>query len=148
MEPNVRKELDVFKRMVQNWADSYLWFVTGDNDDCLIDDLQEDINTYLAPQMRRFMEVGHVTVMEYHEFFSDISKIVEGFVEHTKTPPAQKKEIVDVVGLISQFNIHKGLTENNHGGTEFTVGQKIKMADIAVKLIPELIKKRCKCGEK
>lgn len=148
MEPNVRKELDVFKGMVQNWADSYLRFTTGHGDDYLIDDLQEDISTYLVPQMRRFTEVGHVTAKEHHEFFTDISKIVDSFVERIKIPPVQKKEIIDVSGLVSQFNIHRSLTEKNNGGTEFTVGQKIKMADIAVKLIPELIKKRCECGEK
>ena len=60
----------------------------------------------------------------------------------------EKKLEIDTDKLLSQFNIHGGLIDGNHGGHDFNIEQKIKLADIAIILVPALVQKLCSCRGK
>jgi hypothetical protein len=140
--PNVRKELDTLLMQLGSWAESYLKEVTGENDDYLIDDLQKDIMTWMSPYVHRLTAVGHITIPEEAEFWSDVSEKFEEFVNDVREGKRIERVIEeDVDKLVAQFNLHKDLADGGHVGFEFTMEQRVKMGDIARKLIPALQRK-------
>ena len=73
----MQKELDTYKKMVRNWGNSYLSMLRspGDNE-WVVMDLKEDIQTHMAGQVRRFFEVGYLTSEEVQEFWQEVYNIV------------------------------------------------------------------------
>ena len=143
MVPIVRKELDTLLMQLTNWANSYLDEVTGEKDDFLIDDLQSDISTWMEPYVHRLTAVGHITLEEERAFWAEVSEKFDKFVEDVRAGRAGEREVVeeDIEKLTAQFNLHKDLADGGHVGFEFTMEQKVKMGDVARKLIPALERK-------
>jgi len=149
MDTKVRKELETFKQMVLNWRESYLLWVEDDGNEWLIQELQDEISTFMEPQVRRFRETEYITSKEASEFWAEIGQSVEDFAKDVMAGKRKEKRVkVDVVKHLSQFNVHKSLIEGGHGGFDFIAEQKTKLADIAIILIPALVGKLCRCGEK
>jgi len=69
MDDNVRKELDVLKGMLNNWKTGFLSWASpdGDNDYVLLE-FTEEIQTNLYPYVRRLHETKYITVEEAKEF--------------------------------------------------------------------------------
>lgn len=69
MEENVRKELDVLKGMLNNWKTGFLSWASpdGDNDYVLLE-FREEIQTNLYPYVRRLYETNYITDEEAKEF--------------------------------------------------------------------------------
>jgi len=69
MEDNVRKELDGLKGMLNNWKTGFLSWASpdGDNDYVLLE-FTEEIQTNLYPYVRRLFETNHLTDSEAKEF--------------------------------------------------------------------------------
>ena len=146
MKENVKEELDCLKQMVLNWRRGYLgWVEDGDNK-WLIQELKDDIQEHMAPYINRFIEVEHITLAEGGEFWNDITESVRCFAEDIKKPP-KKHESVDIKGLFNQFSIHADLVQGGHCDNETVVNQKLKIAKIALTLIPALMGSQCTCGE-
>lgn len=141
MDDNVKKELDTFKMMVSNWAESYLDWVEESDNEWLMEELANDVRTWLVPQMKRLRELEYITLDEYIMFWGDINRIVYKFSEDIKKE--KKKEIseVDIRSLFSQFNVHKDLIETKGLEKGFYTEQKVKLADIALILVPALYDK-------
>jgi hypothetical protein len=141
MQEKVRKELDTLLSKMKDWRNSYLRYVSGEGDDYLIEELQEDINTWMAPYVRRLEETNHITRGEADAFWSDIS---DSFAEFVRDVGEGKviKEIkrIDVADLMSRFRVCKDFIDMSYGGHEFITEQKLKLADIALELIPYLVK--------
>ena len=69
MEDNVKKELDTIEIMVSRWKDNYISFITGENDDFLLDELMEEIgSTYVYSYVCRLREMEHINNQEASEF--------------------------------------------------------------------------------
>lgn len=82
MEDNVRKELDDIKSMVIRWRDSYMGFVTGENDEYLIDDFLEELNVFhVYPYACRLRDTENITPQELGEFMAECYKCVEELKE-------------------------------------------------------------------
>lgn len=143
MLPNVRKELDTLLKKLIDWRNDYLTEVTGeDNDECLIIDLQKDIETWMSPYVTRLTDVGHLTGAEEHEFWRDVAEQFDEFVQDVHDGKGIERVVEeDVEKLTAQFNLHKELADGGHVGFEFTMEQKVKMGDVARRLIPALLKK-------
>jgi len=72
MEDNVRKELDAILGMVNNWKLFYLKHVTGENDEYLLSDFLEELNTtHVYPFIYKMFQAKHVTLEEKNEFMLD-----------------------------------------------------------------------------
>jgi len=69
MEENVRKELDVLKGMLNNWKTGFLSWASpdGDNDHVMLE-LREEIQTNIYPYVRRLFETNNLTDSEAKEF--------------------------------------------------------------------------------
>jgi hypothetical protein len=69
MEENVRKELDTLKGMLNNWKTGFQSWASpdGDNDHVLLE-FTEEIQTNLYPYVRRLFETNHLTDSEAKEF--------------------------------------------------------------------------------
>jgi hypothetical protein len=69
MEENVRKELDALKGMLQNWKTGFMSWASpdGDNDHVLLE-FTEEIQTNLYPYVRRLFETNHLSASEAKEF--------------------------------------------------------------------------------
>jgi len=93
MEENVRKELDALEMMVFNWKQCYLGDATPDgNNDCLVEEFQEEIETYMAPYLRRLFQCEHLTTQEAAEFFNFCHSQVEDLrtlIREVETPPVK-----------------------------------------------------------
>jgi len=147
MEANVRKELDVLISKVLDWRKSYLTLVSGKNDECLIDDLRNDIDIWMAPYVFRLEQTKHITRQESNDFWTVISKNVDEFIKDVKAGKRiTQKVIIDIDKLLSQFKIHKDLIEGNHINHEFQIEQKVKLANIAMILILALAEKQGICS--
>jgi hypothetical protein len=78
MQENVRKEIDALEMMVFNWKQSYLGDATPDgNNDCLVEEFQEEIETYMVPYLRRLFQCEHLTAGEAEEFLNFCHSQVE-----------------------------------------------------------------------
>lgn len=93
MEENVRQELDSLEKMVLNWKKSYLELATPDgNNDFLVAEFQEEINTYMSPYLRRLFQCEHLTQPEAEEFLNACYSQVEVLraeIREVETPPAK-----------------------------------------------------------
>lgn len=69
MEEKTRKELEVLKGMLNNWKTGYLSWASpdGDNDHVLLE-FKEEIQSNLYPYVRRLFETDHLTTSEATEF--------------------------------------------------------------------------------
>lgn len=69
MEENVRKELDALKGILNNWKTGFLGWASpdGDNDYVLLE-FREEIQTNLYPYVRRLFETNYITDVEAKEF--------------------------------------------------------------------------------
>jgi hypothetical protein len=69
MEENVRKELEVLRGMLHNWKTGFLSWASpdGDNEHVLLE-FGEEIQTNLYPYVRRLYETSHLTDSEATEF--------------------------------------------------------------------------------
>jgi predicted alpha/beta hydrolase family esterase len=69
MEDNVKKELDTIETMVSRWKNNHMSFITGENDDFLLDELIEEIETtYVYSYVCNLREMGHINHQEASEF--------------------------------------------------------------------------------
>lgn len=97
MEENVRKELDALEMMVFNWKQSYLRDATPDgNNDCLVEEFEEEIITYMSPYLRRLYQCEHLTTEEMQEFLNfchrqveDLRNLIQAMEQEAETPPAK-----------------------------------------------------------
>ena len=69
MEEKTRKELEVLKGMLNNWKSGYLSWASpdGENEHVLLE-FREEIQTNLYPYVRRLHETNHLTTDEATEF--------------------------------------------------------------------------------
>lgn len=69
MEEKTRKELEVLKGMLSNWKTGFLGWASpdGDNEHVLLE-FREEIQTNLYPYVRRLHETNHLTTSEATEF--------------------------------------------------------------------------------
>jgi hypothetical protein len=68
MEGNVRKELETLKGMVLRWKRSYLEWVSPDGEnEFLVRELLEEIETHVYPYVKRLYECDHLTQAEAAE---------------------------------------------------------------------------------
>ena len=69
MEQNVCKELEALKGMLHNWKTGFLSWASpdGDNDHVLLE-FTEEIQTNLYPYVRRLFETNHLSESEATEF--------------------------------------------------------------------------------
>jgi hypothetical protein len=69
MEENVIKELEALKGMLNNWKTGFLSWASpdGDNDHVLLE-FSEEIQTNLYPYVRRLFETDHLNESEAQEF--------------------------------------------------------------------------------
>jgi hypothetical protein len=69
MEENVIEELDTLKGMLNNWKRGFLSWASpdGDNEYVLLE-FQEEINSQLYPYVTRLLESNHLTQSEASEF--------------------------------------------------------------------------------
>jgi hypothetical protein len=93
MKENVRKELDSLEMMVFNWKQVYLSDATPDgNNDCLVEEFQEEIETYMVPYLRRLFQCEHLTAGEAEEFLNFCHSQLEDLrtlIREVETPPAK-----------------------------------------------------------
>jgi hypothetical protein len=69
MENNVREELEVLKRMLHNWKVGFMDWASPDGDnDHVIMEFTEEIQSNLYPYVRRLFETSHLTEVEAKEF--------------------------------------------------------------------------------
>lgn len=69
MEDNVQKELDIIETMVCRWKKNHMSFVTGKNDDFLVEEFLEEVGTtHVYSYACRLCEAGHITHQELSEF--------------------------------------------------------------------------------
>jgi len=150
MENNVREELDILVLKVTDWRNSYLRQADGNSgDEYLIQELHEDISTWMAPYVRRLRETEYITNEEEAEFWGRIKQSYDEFVEDIHSGKTLKQEEkVNINALLNQFEVHSDFIKMGYGGTEFILEQKMKLVDVAIKLVPALTKKLCKCSVK
>ncbi|MCU0586728.1 MAG: hypothetical protein MUF52_01105 [Syntrophobacteraceae bacterium] len=69
MDEKVVRELEVLRGMLNNWKDSFMSWAEpdGDNEHVLLE-LREEIQTNLYPYVRRLYETNHLTSSEATEF--------------------------------------------------------------------------------
>jgi len=97
MKENVRKELDALEMMVFNWKQVYLGDATPDgNNDCLVEEFQEEIETYMVPYLRRLFQCEHLTAGEAEEFLNlchsqveELRNLIREVEREVETPPAK-----------------------------------------------------------
>jgi hypothetical protein len=93
MEENVRKELDALEMMVFNWKQCYLRDATPDgNNDCLVEEFEEEIITYMSPYLRRLYQCEHLTAEETQGFLDFCHRQVDdlrSLIREVETPPAK-----------------------------------------------------------
>jgi len=69
MEDNVKKELDCILTMVNNWKQYYMRLITGENDECLLEDFLEELDVlHVYPFIYRMLQVEHITASERNVF--------------------------------------------------------------------------------
>jgi hypothetical protein len=147
MEDNVRKELDMLVLKLNDWRNSYLRQAEGHGDEYLIQELHEDISTWMAPYVRRLHEMEYITNAEEAEFWGRIKQSYDEFVQDIHSGKSLKQEEeVDIKDLLNKFRVHKDFIEMNLNDKDFLSEQKAKLVEVALKLIPALEKKMCKCG--
>jgi hypothetical protein len=93
MQDNVRDELDALEQMVRNWKANYLGFATPEGgNDFLVEEFQEEVNTYVSPYLRRLFQCEHLTAQEAEEFMNQCYNQVEELrarIREVETPPVK-----------------------------------------------------------
>jgi hypothetical protein len=97
MKENVRKELEALEMMVFNWKQCHLGDATPDgNNDCLVEEFEEEIFTYMHPYLRRLYQCDHLTAQKMEEFLSfchsqveDLRNLIREMEQEAETPPAK-----------------------------------------------------------
>lgn len=97
MKENVRKELDDLENMVFNWKQCHLGDATPDgNNDCLVEEFEEEIFTYMYPYIRRLYQCEHITAQQSEEFLNfchseveDLRNLIQAMEQGAETPPAK-----------------------------------------------------------
>jgi hypothetical protein len=97
MEENVRKELDDLKMMMFNWKQCHLGDATPDgNNDCLVEEFEEEIFTYMYPYIRRLFQCEHITSEQAQEFLNfchseveDLLNLIREKEQGAEPPPAR-----------------------------------------------------------
>lgn len=93
MEKNVKKELDTIKEMVLRWRESYIGWATPDGgNDYLIEELSEEISTYVSPLVRRLYENNHLSLSEHHEFMESCYNQLNELRDLIKIKEAESKQ--------------------------------------------------------
>lgn len=78
MEEDVRKELETLKGMVLNWKKDYLGWAPPDGEwEYLPQELLEEIETHIAPYVRRMWECEYLSPSEIREFMESCYAQVE-----------------------------------------------------------------------
>jgi hypothetical protein len=107
MEENVRQELDALEAMVLNWKRSYLEYASPEgNNDFLVQEFQEEINTYMSPYLRRMFQCEHLTHQEAEEFLNACYSQVDDLrtlIREVETPPTKS-------GLLQRLFTKTGVT--------------------------------------
>jgi hypothetical protein len=93
MEENVCKELDVLKGMLNNWKTGFLSWASpdGDNDYVLLE-LREEIQTNIYPYVRRLFETSYLTDSEAKEFMVYCYGQIEDLRNQLKEVETNKSE--------------------------------------------------------
>jgi hypothetical protein len=80
MEEKVRKELQAIRGMVLTWKKSYLREAPPEGGgEFLVEDLNEQIGTFVYPYMKRLYETKNISESEMREFLDFCYDEVEGF---------------------------------------------------------------------
>lgn len=80
MDAIARKELDTLKLMISNWKRGYMGLLTGENDEPLLEDFIEDIDTiHLYPYVYALLKNEHITRSELNEFMTECYQYVIEF---------------------------------------------------------------------
>jgi len=119
MKENVRKELEDLQMMVFNWKQCHLGDATPDgNNDCLVEEFEEEIFTYMYPYIRRLYQCDHITAEKAEEFLTfchsevDVLRTLiwekEQEVEQKTEPPPPKLGIWQKVVQQSVCTWQKG----------------------------------------
>jgi len=96
MKENVRKELEDLQKMVFNWKQCHLGDATPEgNNDCLVEEFEEEILTYMYPYLRRLFQCEHLTAGEAEEFLNfchseveDLRNLIREKEQEMEPPPA------------------------------------------------------------
>ena len=71
MEPAISRELDAIGAMVSTWHKKYLEWATADgNNEFLVEEFMEEVDTYVLPFVRRMNQVEQITLREADEFLN------------------------------------------------------------------------------
>jgi hypothetical protein len=71
MEDTIRRELDAIGAMVSTWQGKYLEWATADgNNEFLVEEFMEEVDTYVLPFVRRMTQVDQITLPEANEFLN------------------------------------------------------------------------------
>ncbi len=71
MEDSIRRELDAIGAMVSTWQSKYLEWATADgNNEFLVEEFMEEVDTYVLPFVRRMTQVDQITLPEASEFLN------------------------------------------------------------------------------
>jgi hypothetical protein len=93
MQENVRQELEVLEQMVRNWKANYLGFATPEGgNDFLVEEFQEEINTYVSPYLRRLFQCEHLTAEQAEKFMDQCDSQVDDLrrlIQELETPPVK-----------------------------------------------------------
>jgi len=147
MEENVTKELDCLKQMVINWRQGYLeWVEPGEDNSWIVQELKDEIQEYMAPYIRRFRDLAYITHSEEAKFWQEVLVLVDCFEDEIKLIKKEPEPKVDVKGLYNKFLIHRDLVQGGQCDPYTTLEQRMKLSEIAIVLIPALMKNQCKCG--
>ena len=146
MKENVKIELGCLNQMVKNWCRGFLsWCSEGADNKWVVQELRDDIRQHITPYIKRFIEVEHITFGEAKTFWGDIYSLVDKFAEETKNIK-EEKPVVDIQKLYNQFSVHSDLVQGGNCDNETVTNQKLKIAEIALTLIPALMRSQCTCG--
>jgi len=97
MKENVRQELEALEMMVFNWKRVYLGDATPEgNNDCLVEEFEEEIFTYMHPYLRRLYQCEHITAQKAEEFLSfchseveDLRNLIRKMEQEAESPSAK-----------------------------------------------------------
>ena len=82
MKENVKKELDTYMMMIDNWRNCYVgWLEEPGDNTYIVDELKESIGTYIAPKMRRLMEEEYLTSDDATDFWHKLVKVIDDLAE-------------------------------------------------------------------
>jgi len=107
MKPNVEKEINILKQMVQNWYDFYLRCANGhEYDQIHVQEFQEVCDQQLSPYLQRLAQCEHIDKKELSDLYLFVATKAQGLsLEITAVKPKEKDD--PVITLLKNL----GLTE-------------------------------------